>query len=133
MGGIGTVTRRFGAVALGLVTVLTGFEAFARERTSGARPVTVHRLTGPHRARQRVGDVAAPLDLPLGPGGLYVRTPFQVVFSPEGRRLVRIPPYQGPDGTYESQADLVQAINGVPCGQDCTAASIARWGFAPAE
>ncbi|MGA3301923.1 MAG: hypothetical protein ABSC72_01385 [Methylovirgula sp.] len=46
----------------------------------------------------------------------------------------RAPPsfyYQSPDGTYPSVSDLSRAVNGVPCGLECTAEADGRWGLAP--
>jgi hypothetical protein len=35
--------------------------------------------------------------------------------------------YQGPDGTYDSEADFVRDLRGIPCGITCTRAAQARW------
>jgi hypothetical protein len=35
--------------------------------------------------------------------------------------------YQGPDGTYDSEADFVRDLRGVPCGVNCTRAAQQRW------
>lgn len=46
----------------------------------------------------------------------------------------RAPPsfaYQNPDGTYPSVSDLSRAVNGVPCGVECTADAEVRWGLVP--
>ena len=89
--------------------------------------LTIHR----HRSLPRSGALAgAPIDIPLDEG-LSVRTPFHVVETSSGERVVRLPHYQGPDGTYDTPADLIQAINGVPCGDECTARALQRWGYAP--
>ncbi|HLH12730.1 MAG TPA: hypothetical protein VKV77_12760 [Methylovirgula sp.] len=35
--------------------------------------------------------------------------------------------YQGPNGTYDSLADLVRDVRGIPCGINCTRAAMMRW------
>ncbi len=35
--------------------------------------------------------------------------------------------YQGPDGTYESLSDYTRAIEGTPCGMNCTLRAQQRW------
>jgi hypothetical protein len=39
--------------------------------------------------------------------------------------------YQAPDGSYESYSDFSRAINGVPCGVECTYKAALRWGLIP--
>ena len=95
----------------------------------GRHALTVHRHRAPPSGFR---GVASPLDIPLG-DGVYLRTPFQVVAAGDRPVVVRIPHYQGPDGAYDSQADFVRSINGTPCGQACTARSLQRWGYAPAD
>jgi hypothetical protein len=34
--------------------------------------------------------------------------------------VVQTSGYQEPDGTYDSYSDLVRAVNGTPCGVECT-------------
>lgn len=78
-------------------------------------------------ARRPAAVVLIPLD-PLG--SVAIQTPFVAVDTPDGPAVLRIPHYQNPDGSYDSLADLTDAINGVPCGVDCTAKSLAHWGYA---
>lgn len=39
--------------------------------------------------------------------------------------------YQSPDGSYPSLADTVNAVNGVPCGIECSQRAAVRWGLVP--
>ncbi len=55
-------------------------------------------------------------------------------WDPWGGWFERAPPsfsYQYPDGTYPSVSDLNRAVNGVPCGVECTADADVRWGLVP--
>lgn len=74
---------------------------------------------------------AATLGVAVAPG-LTFETPFTLVAGVPGR-VVRVPHYIGPDGTYDECADLIRSINGTPCGQACTRRSLLRWGYAPAD
>lgn len=39
--------------------------------------------------------------------------------------------YQGPDGSYDSYTDFISALNGIPCGIECTRRAEERWGMVP--
>ncbi len=76
--------------------------------------------------------VAAPTEILLDPlGSVRFQTPFSTVATPAGPVLIRIPHYQRPDGSYDSLGDLTNAINGVPCGVDCTERALVHWGYRP--
>jgi hypothetical protein len=122
----------------GIVVGLIGFlgasltvaEAQARTVRSAVPVLTV--VPGRHPAPRFHRPWAAPIDVPLDPLGVVAfRTPFTAIPTPDGPALVRIPHYQGPDGTYDDLGDLTRSINGVPCGQECTARALARWGYTP--
>lgn len=107
-----------------LAAHLTPADAAADEhRRQPSRLIIVH----PRPARPP----AATLDVSVAPGVAFA-TPFTVVAG-DPDRLVRVPHYIGPDGTYDEYADLVKSINGTPCGQECTRRSLQRWGYAPAD
>lgn len=38
---------------------------------------------------------------------------------------------QAPDGTYPSVGDLSQAVQGTPCGEECSYHAAVRWGVVP--
>ncbi len=125
---------------LAIVSVAAVMTATATSAQDAYRPFPGHRAVTIHRHHHWMwrgpfppGAVASPLDVPLDDNGLYFRTPFQIVAAGDYEEIVRIPPYQGPDGTYETHADLTQAINGTPCGEECTARSLLRWGLVPVE
>lgn len=113
----------FRSAALALVLLLAASPAVAGDpshhRTE--RGLVVH----PRPARP----AAAALSVAVAPGVTFA-TPFTVVAGDPGR-VVRVPHYIGPDGTYDEYADLVKSINGTPCGQECSRRSLERWGYAP--
>lgn len=38
---------------------------------------------------------------------------------------------QAPDGTYPGVGDLSQAVQGTPCGEECSYHAAVRWGLIP--
>ncbi len=38
--------------------------------------------------------------------------------------------YQGPHGHYGSQTGFIRSLEGIPCGEACTARAAERWGHA---
>ena len=98
--------------------------------------VTIHRhhrsygpgpLPGPRVA------VGGPVVVPLDGTGVFFQTPFVDVAAPgQPDAIVRLPHYQKPDGSYDGLYGLSSAIQGYPCGQECTNRALVNWGYAPA-
>jgi hypothetical protein len=68
----------------------------------------------------------------LATGALLVAAPAAMAHAMRYGRVVNIAPYsayQGPDGTYNSYADYIRDVDGLPCGQDCSLQAQARWGW----
>ncbi len=66
----------------------------------------------------------------LATGALLASAPAAMAHSMRCDRIVNVAPYsvyQGPDGTYNSYADYVRDVDGVPCGQNCSLQAEARW------
>jgi hypothetical protein len=113
----------------GVLALLVAAPACAGSR----EPWSPQPLTVRHHWRRPayLAPVAAPIVVPVVPG-LGFQTPFFDVLTPDGdEALVRIPHYQGPDGAYDSLADLTNEIQGTPCGRECTEQSMIRWGYEP--
>ncbi len=117
-------------LALGAVAALLAASPASADgmRDGLHRPAASILTLHPRRGR---GAPAATLGVAVAPG-LIVETPFTLVAGTPDT-LVRVPHYLGPDGAYDSQADLVRSINGTPCGQACTRRSLERWGYAPVD
>ena len=115
--------------ALGIAVLLLSAAPGAADTTqAGPRHGPARRIVVHPRV---VRPAAAPLGAAVAPGVVF-ETPFTVVTgSPD--RIVRVPHYIGPDGTYDEYADLVRSINGTPCGQECARRSLQRWGYAPVD
>ncbi len=111
--------------AAGVLVLLLAAPAFAGAAVHhrAARSLVVH---------ARPARPAAPtLGIAVAPGVAFA-TPFAVVTGDPGR-LVRVPHDTGPDGTCGGCADLVESVDGTPCGQDCTQRSLQRRGSATAD
>ncbi len=121
-------SRTFSLVAIACLAT-TAVASAQDLASSGRRALTVYRH---HASRVEFRSIASPLDIPVG-GGVYFRTPFQLVAAFNRPLLVRIPHYQGPDGSYDEASDFVRSLNGTPCGQECSARSLARWHYALVE
>jgi hypothetical protein len=66
----------------------------------------------------------------LATAALLASAPAAMAHPMRCGRIVNVAPYsayQGPDGTYNSYADYVRDVNGVPCGQNCSMQAQARW------
>ena len=66
----------------------------------------------------------------LATGALLASAPPAMAHAMRCERATNIAPYsayQGPDGSYNSYADYIRDMNGIPCGQDCTLEAQARW------
>lgn len=97
--------------------------------------VTIHK---PHRTVRPVATepvpVGEPVDIPLGATGVVIRTPFFDVVTPGApERIVRLPHYQHPDGSWDGLYGLSSSIQGYPCGQDCTDRSLLNYGYLPID
>ena len=109
-----------------LVSIGWSGSVTARERHLH-RSLVVHRRVEPQIK-------ATPILLPIDPTGTVVlQTPFfEETVDGLPPTVIRVPHYQGPDGSYDSLADLSNSIQGTPCGQECTNSSLIRWGYPPA-
>ena len=120
-----------GSALCALALILAASPACADAALAVCHRPALNRLTVHARREPGPRPAAAMLGVAVAPG-LVFETPFTLVAGvPDA--LVRVPHYIGPDGTYDSQADLVRSINGTPCGQACTRRSLRRWGYAPAD
>jgi hypothetical protein len=117
------------ATLIGTAAVCTGAAADMWDGPDRVVTIAPNRIHGHHQVNR---PLAEPVDIPLDPlGAVGFRTPFTTVETPYGLEVLRIPHRQGPDGTYDDLGDLTQSIQGTPCGQECTARSLVRWGYAP--
>lgn len=69
----------------------------------------------------------------LATGALFAAPPAALAQTRRCNRIVNVVPYsayQGPDGTYNSYADYIRDLNGIPCGQNCSLRAQARWEIA---
>lgn len=88
---------------LALALLAAGSSAFAQGTTATLRVISDATRAGPHmhrsgRARMKLRPIVVPPD-----------------------------DYTGPDGSYDSHADMVRSIEGTPCGIDCTRHAYERW------
>ena len=116
----------FDRLALCACVILLAAPAAGADRDAFQRPAR-RLVVRPRLARPR----AVPLGVAVAPG-IAVATPFTLVAGVPDR-VVRVPHYLGPDGTYDDASGLVRSVNGTPCGEACTRRALVRWSFAPAD